>query len=217
MVCVCVCIYGTMVHCADRLVCTVHTYMYKKQWHWAQPTHSCIPSLLFSSSLPPPHPLLTYSVFIHSTWGACRDDDTYVLFMPHDQQQFVYEYLINPQLTHQWTQPPPVLGVPRPDATHPDWAGCASPSHLHLLPIPSQASLHPCAIWNAWVRRRVPVWVLVWVPVRLANAKRVERIRIRSYQVDLCIPYSRDCSLHSLHTGLSLVSFVSSLVIDEPL
>lgn len=71
-------------------------------------THTQLYTL--SSPLPPPHPLLTYSVFIHSTWGACRDDATYVLFMPHDQQQFVYEYLINPQLTHQWKQPPPRFG-----------------------------------------------------------------------------------------------------------
>lgn len=92
-------------------------------------------------------------------------------FMPHDQQQFVYEYLINPQLTHQWTQP---IGALRPDAPHRDWAGCAIQPSIHPSIHPLIYPLiHPCAIWNVWEWRQVRgrVWV------RLANAKRVERIR----------------------------------------
>lgn len=58
-------------------------------------------------------------------------------FMPHDQQQFVYEYLINPQLTHQWTQP---IGALRPDAPHRDWAGCAIQPSIHPS---SHLSSHP--------------------------------------------------------------------------
>lgn len=149
--------------------------------------HTLLVHFLHHISLPLPLPssLLFYS--LHRVHTVARP------FMPHDQQQFVYEYLINPQLTHQWTQP---IGALRPDAPHRDWAGCA----IH-------PSIHPCAIWNAWEWRRVrvrvpPVWVLVrlW----LANAKRVERISHlkRANRVDFHIRFYFNWStgFSSLHT-----------------
>lgn len=84
--------------------------------------HTLLVHFLHHISLPLPLPssLLFYS--LHRVHTVARP------FMPHDQQQFVYEYLINPQLTHQWTQP---IGALRPDAPHRDWAGCAIHPSIH--------------------------------------------------------------------------------------
>lgn len=90
--------------------------------------------LLHYLPLPLPLPvaaLLFYS--FHRVHAVARP------FMPHDQQQFVYEYLINPQLTHQWTQP---IGALRPDAPHRDWAGCAIQPSIH-------PSIHPPSILSS--------------------------------------------------------------------